>query len=170
MPKILADILIMPRAAQLIFLASTGALAFAFVMQFEFGVEPCILCLWQRVPFGAALVLALTALLWKPYGRHTRIFLALCAAVFFINTGLALFHTGVERHWWLGTSGCAITPLHGAAPEDLRAQLLRTVVARCDEISWVFLGLSMANWNIPFSLGLTLFSTGAALNRNARGR
>src|SRR5579862_1950674 len=114
----------MPHAALLIFAASVAALAFAFAMQFGFGVEPCILCLWQRVPFGVVVALSPALLLWKPYGRHTRILLALCAAAFFINSGLSVFHTGVEQHWWLGTSGCAITPLHGTAVEDLRQQLL----------------------------------------------
>ena len=76
--------------------------------------------------------------------------------------GLAVFHTGVEQHWWLGTSGCAIQPLRGKTPQDLRAALLHTVSARCDEVTWTFLGLSMANWNVPLSLGLALFAGLAA--------
>ncbi len=151
-------ILNMPRAAALVFAASVGALLFAFVMQYGFDVEPCVLCLWQRVPFALAAALALAAFLWRPYEGHTRIMLGVIAAVFVLGAALAIFHTGVELHWWLGTSGCAITPLHGAAPEDLRTELLHTVVARCDQISWTFLGLSMANWNVPFSLGLAGFS------------
>lgn len=165
------NLLAMPMAGWLIFAAALGALSFAFVMQYGFNVHPCILCLWQRVPFGIAAMLALTAVLSHPYGRRAQIVLFLCAVVFFIGSGLALFHTGVELHWWLGTRGCAIQPLHGSTPEDLRMELLHTVVARCDQISWTFLGFSMANWNLPFSLSLAAFSilAGRRLRPSASG-
>jgi disulfide bond formation protein DsbB len=158
MPEILSDLLTLPKSAWLLFAVSTGALAFAFVMQFGFDVEPCILCLWQRVPFAVAAAFTLATALWKPYGKQTQVLLGLSALAYAINSGLAIFHTGVERHWWLGTSGCSIHPLDAGSIADLREQLLHTVVARCDQISWTFLGLSMANWNIPFSLALTLFA------------
>ncbi|MFY9287251.1 MAG: disulfide bond formation protein B [Alphaproteobacteria bacterium] len=152
----------MPKAAWLIFAASVGALAFVFISQYVFGYEPCVLCIWQRVPYGLAAVLSLIAVVRKPYGFYTQILMLLCASLFVLSAGLALFHTGVELHWWLGTSGCAVEPLSGASVDDVRTALLKTPVARCDQISWTFLGFSMANWNIPFSLGLAGLSVSAA--------
>lgn len=157
-------ILTMPMAGGLILSAALGSLAFAFVMQYGFDIRPCVLCLWQRVPFGLTAMLALTAILFRPYGPRTRILLFVCAFIFLIGFCLALFHTGVELHWWLGTTGCAIKPLHGSTPADLRAELLSTDIVRCDRISWTLLGLSMANWNVPFSLGLAGFSSLAAFH------
>jgi disulfide bond formation protein DsbB len=151
----------LPNAARIILAASALSLIFAFVMQYGFKYQPCILCLWQRVPYAAAIIFSALAL--TPNLRHyTPVLLALCALVFFTGFGLAIFHTGVERHWWLGTSGCSITPLHGGTAEDFRTQLLHMAVARCDEISWKFLGLSMANYNVPWSFILGLFSLCAA--------
>jgi disulfide bond formation protein DsbB len=157
--------LAMPKSALALMAASALGLIFAFVMQYGFHYEPCILCLWQRVPYVAVFVFAGLALIpsLRPYAH---VLLGLCAIAFMIGAGLALFHTGVERHWWLGTSGCAITPLSGASVEDLRTQLLHTVVARCDEISWTLLGFSMANYNMALSLLLAAFGFGAA--RKAR--
>jgi disulfide bond formation protein DsbB len=151
----------MPKAGRIILAASIFSLAFAFVMQYGFDYQPCILCLWQRVPFAAAIVFSALALV-PNLRKHAPILLGLCALAFFIGFGLSIFHTGVERHWWLGTSGCAITPLNGATVEDFRTQLLHIVVARCDQISWKFLGLSMANYNVIWSLLLGLFSLCAA--------
>ena len=156
---------IMPRSALLILAGAVIALGFAFVMQYGFDLHPCVLCLWQRVPFGAVIVLAALASI-PALRRHAPVLLALCALAYLAGTGLAVFHTGVERHWWLGTSGCSITPLAGSSAEDLRTQLLHTVVARCDEIAWTFLGLSMANYNIVYSLVLALFSICAARKAN----
>jgi disulfide bond formation protein DsbB len=163
MPKIIFDILTMPKTAWLIFAAAVGALLFVFTMQYGFDVRPCVLCLWQRAPFAVAGGAALIACLWRPYKTQTHILLLICAAAFAVGAGLAIFHTGVELHWWLGTSGCAIQPLNAASVEDLRTALLHTVVARCDQISWTFLGLSMANWNVPLSTGLAGFSFLAAM-------
>ena len=151
----------MPRAAWALLAAAIAELGFALVMQYGFGYEPCVLCLWQRVPYGAAIAFAALASL-PPCHPYARQLLGLCGIVFLAGAGLALFHTGVERHWWLGTSGCAVVPLNASSVEDLRTKLLQMTVARCDEISWRFLGLSMANWNIPDSLLLAGFSFYAA--------
>jgi len=152
----------MPKAAVVILAISAAVLTFVFIMQFGFGYDPCILCWWERLPYTTVILLSVIAFFWKPYGKQTQILLIFCAIVFFASACLAFFHTGVEQHWWLGTSGCRITPMHGVSVEDLRTQLLHTVMAHCDEISWTFLGLSMANWNVPASLIFALFSFAAA--------
>ncbi|MDR3450899.1 MAG: disulfide bond formation protein B [Alphaproteobacteria bacterium] len=158
----MSEILSMPRAAQMILAASLLALAFALTLQYGFGVQPCVLCLWQRAPYGAAAGAALLAWLWRP-GPHVAAFLLFsCAACFLTGFGLAIFHSGVELHWWLGTSGCSIHPLNGASADDLRNELLQTLPARCDQITWTLAGLSMANLNIGLSLLLAFFSTAAA--------
>jgi len=162
MPKKLTEFFKMPKAALVIGSISAFALLFAFTLQYGFDVQPCILCLWQRVPFGLVMALSLAGYFMHPYGRQTQIIFVLCSVIFLVGAGLAFFHTGVELHWWLGTKGCSIQPLSGTSVEDLRTQLLHTVVAHCDQISWTFLGLSMANWNVPFSLGLAAFSLKAA--------
>jgi disulfide bond formation protein DsbB len=152
-------ILTMPLAAKLILAACFAALGFVLVMQYGFLYQPCILCLWQRAPYGLASFLSLVALLWRPFGKQSAILLFLCAALFVCGFGLAVFHSGVELHWWVGTSSCSIQPLHGASPEDLRQALLHTVTARCDEVVWTLFGLSMANYNIALSLLLAFYAT-----------
>jgi disulfide bond formation protein DsbB len=154
--------LTMPLAAQILLGSCLGALIFALIMQFGFGYQPCVLCMWQRGPYIGIALLSWLAWVLRPYGRQTAFLLVLCTACALAGMGLAIFHSGVELHWWLGTSGCAVTPLNGASPDDLRAALLHTVEARCDEISWSLFGLSMANYNIAASLALAFFSTAAA--------
>jgi disulfide bond formation protein DsbB len=156
--KILQSCVLGPRAAQLIFAASVGSILFALIMQYGFDKQPCILCLWQRVPFVLAAMLMALSLWLKPNAQWTSIVFYACGGLFLINTGLAFFHTGVEQHWWAGTSGCAITPLNAQSIEDLRTAILNTVTAHCDEVNFRILGYSMANWNVPFSFGLAVFS------------
>jgi disulfide bond formation protein DsbB len=153
--------LTMPLAAKLLLGFNIGALLFALIMQFGFGLHPCVLCLWQRAPYATAGFLAFFAWMWKPYGRQTVFLLGLCAFAYLAGLGLAIFHSGVELHWWLGTSGCAVQPLNGATADDLRETLLHTVTPRCDQIAWTIFGLSMANLNIGLSLALAFFAAAA---------
>ncbi len=147
----------------LIVLASVGVLIFALTLQYGFDVQPCVLCLWQRVPFVLTTILMLVALATQAHARLLPILFYICAALFAINSGLASFHTGVEQHWWGGTAGCRITPMNAKNIEDLRTAILNTVTAHCDEVNFRILGYSMANWNIPFSFGLAGFSVAAGV-------
>jgi len=159
------DIVQMPKAAILLFAASAASMILAFIVEYGFHHEPCELCLLQRVPFVLVILMAGLACL-RPMRPYAWILLGLCGLALLTGSGVAIFHTGVERHWWLGTSGCTIRPLHGSSVEDLRTELLHMAVARCDQISVTFLGLTMANYNVPFSLALALFAFAAA--RRAR--
>ncbi len=152
----------MPTAALVVAGASLIALASAYMAQYGFNLLPCVLCLWQRVPFGLAALVAIVAVVWRPRSLHSRVVMGLCALIFLSGTTLAVFHSGVERHWWQGTSGCSAEALHGGSPEDLREQLLKTNVVRCDHIAWSFLGFSMANLNVFYSFALTMFTAAAA--------
>jgi len=152
----------LPLVAKLLLAVNLGALLFALLMQFGLDLQPCVLCLWQRVPFSAAAFLTLLIWAWKPYRHQTVILLILCALTYLFGLGLAVFHSGVELHWWMGTSGCAVEPLQGATATDLREALLQKVAPRCDEITWSIFGLSMANLNIALSLALAFASAAAA--------
>ncbi len=125
-------------------------------MQFGFNVPPCILCIWQRVPYASAAVLCALALLWKPYGRKTVLLLSLCSLVYLAGSGIAFFHSGVERHWWKGTDDCSADNLKGLSAEELRQAILAADEPRCDVIPWSLFGLSMANYNTMGLLGLSL--------------
>ena len=149
----------------LILLASVGALAAAFTAQYGFGLRPCVLCLYQRLPYGLAAVLALAGLVGPLAGRGRPVLLALCGLAFAVNTGIAVFHVGVEQHWWAGLAACTGggQPMAGSV-EDLKAMLAGPPPPRCDQIPWSLFGISMAGYNIPASLVLAGFAAWAAAN------
>ena len=128
---------------------SVALLAGAFFFQ-AIGYPPCTMCLWQRWPHAAAIAVMLLALVlpgrWLPLAGA----LAMAATV-----AIGLYHTGVERDWWEGPSSCtgAGAGLGGLSGTDLLA-LDGPVLVMCDEVSWQFLTLSMASWNMLLSLGL----------------
>jgi len=144
-----------PRTSALFLMAaSAGSLLAAFFFQYVVGLQPCILCIWQRWPYAAVIALTILALTVAARAAKLRAaLLALCGVVFLIGGGIAVFHVGVEQHWWTGTPGCGVTATADSI-EALRAQIMAAPVVRCDQVAWSLFGISMAGYNILISLVL----------------
>jgi disulfide bond formation protein DsbB len=144
-----------PRTSALFLLiASAGSLLAAFFFQYVVGLQPCVLCIWQRWPYAAVIVLTilvLTAAARTPKLRAA--LLALCGVALLFGGGVAVFHVGVEQHWWTGTPGCGV-PATANSIDALRAQIMAAPVVRCDQVAWSLFGISMAGYNILISLAL----------------
>lgn len=141
---------------------SAALLAGAFAFQHLGGLAPCKMCLWQRWPHAAAVLIGLAALAIP--GRLLTV-MGACAAL--TTAGIGLYHTGVERGWWQGPTTCTAGPIGGLSSEDLLNQILAAPIVRCDEVAWSLAGLSMASWNAVLSLALALIWL-AATTRSAR--
>lgn len=142
---------------------AVAALATAYVAQYKYDLEPCVLCLWQRVPYAAVIVLAAAALAVGdgPGGsRRTALLVGLGGLAFLAGGGIAFYHVGVEQHWWASVTGCSGAPPTAMSIDDLRAALAAPPPKACDAIDWTFAGLSMATWNAVLS---PLFAAAAAM-------
>lgn len=114
------------------------------------GYIPCALCLQERQPYYASVAIALLALVAVARGapvRVTRGLLLLIGLAMLWSLGLAVYHSGVEWHFWAGPSGCA-----SAGGADLGGDLLATIdhikPPACDQAAGRFLGISFAGWNV----------------------
>lgn len=155
-------------APLLVALASAAILGSALASQYFGGLQPCELCIWQRWPYVATILLGLVAAALS--GAARRVLLVLAGLVFLAGAAVAAFHVGVEQHWWQGLASCGGNLPRAQTVEELRAALLAQPVVRCDEIAWTFLGISMAGWNFLLSLGLAALSFAAALSKPAGRR
>lgn len=138
-------------------LVSVTALAIAFTSEALLGLEPCPLCIMQRWPYAIAALLGVLGLALQ--SRHGHILgscLVACAAAFFVNTGIAFYHTGVEQHWWISAvEGCAV-PHFSDEPQSILQNIMSAPTGRCDEIPWAdpVFGFSMANYNVVLCFAL----------------
>jgi len=129
---------------------SAALLAGAYLFQ-ALGYPPCAMCLWQRWPHAAAIVIGLLAMRIK--GPLMPALGALAAAT---TAGIGLYHTGVERDWWEGPRSCTgLGSLEGLSGADLLTVTGPRIVL-CDQVSWELLSLSMASWNAVASFGLMI--------------
>ncbi len=131
-------------------LGSVGLLGGAFAFQHIGGLFPCQLCLWQRWPHAAAILIGVIALATGWRG------LAWAGALAALATaGIGGFHVGVEQGWWEGLATCTAGSISGISTADLLNPAAPiSAPVRCDAIAWEMLGISMAGWNMILSLVL----------------
>ncbi len=147
--------------AILVLAGSIAALAIALASQYIGGLLPCQLCIWQRWGYGAAILLAIIALLLPP--RLRGIGAALASLGLLGTAAIALFHTGVEYHWWQGLASCTGNLDTSQSLSALQQQLLATPVIPCDRPAWTMFGISMAGYDFLYAAALGLFCLFAAL-------
>jgi disulfide bond formation protein DsbB len=133
---------------------SAALLAGALAFQYIGGLAPCHLCMLQRYPHVAAILFGCLALL-VPKGLLSRLLPLAAAAGTLTSAAYGAYHTGVERHWWLGPNTCTAGAISHLSTKDLLAQIQAAPLVQCDQVAWSMFTLSMASWNMLASLLLT---------------
>ena len=156
------DFLNAPLAAAGSIIAAVGVLTIAGALFFQYvvGLVPCPLCLDQRVPYYAAIPLALGLVFLARDARRAtlaRLLLLVIAAILAYGAALGLYHAGIEWGWWPGPATCSGASLPGGGG-SLLSQMQGTRVVPCDKVQWSFLGLSLAGYNVLIAGALALFA------------
>lgn len=140
----------------LLFLFTVGLMAFGYYLQYVVGLEPCPLCMTQRVFIVASgLVCLLGALFGAGAGmRRTAGVLVpiLCVA----GSGFA------GRHLWLQSLPADQVPACGPSidylldnfPLSEALEILLRGNGNCAEVDWTLLGLSIPGWTLLAFIGI----------------
>ena len=129
---------------------SAALLLGAFGFQYIGGLAPCTFCLWQRWPHAFAVLLGLLSLKFHHAGIA-----ALGALSALTSAAIGLFHTGVELKLWAGLQSCSGNlDVSDLTAEQALQAIMTSNVAKCDEVAWSLMGLSMASWNAILSFAL----------------
>ncbi len=140
-------------------LFSFSALSAALIGQYGFGLHPCDLCIYQRIPYALIIVVGLTGIFIKS-PRRRYIFLIICAILFLADAGIAGYHTGVEQGIFKGPSACSSNSSGEKTLEELRAEIMNAPLVSCSQAMVYIFGLSMAAWNMIAAL---IASTGTTI-------
>ncbi|WP_215776398.1 MULTISPECIES: disulfide bond formation protein B [unclassified Paludibacterium] len=146
----------------LISAACAGAMGFAFYAQYVMGLEPCPLCMLQRVGVVSAGVLALLAGLVNPREWGFRVWSGLVVLASLAGGAVS------ARQLWLQSLPADQVPQCGPGLDYLLQTLpfthaLEKVLmgsGECAVVDWRFLGMAMPFWVLVFFvlvIGFTLF-------------
>jgi len=138
------------------FAVCAALLAYAYYVQYALRIEPCPLCIFQRIGVAVlGLVLLLAGLqLPRRFGAH--VYSALIAVASLATAGLA------SRHLWIQHMPEGTVAACGASLQFLLKIFSVTEVitkvltgsGECHQINWSMLGLSMPAWVLLAAVGL----------------
>ncbi len=120
----------------------------ALTGQYGFGLHPCDLCIYQRIPYAAIIAIGLIGGLLLKSKRLQYIILIICGLLFLGDAVIAGYHTGVEQGIFTGPSACSSNSSGEKTLEQIRAEILNAPLVTCAQAMVYVLGLSMAAWNM----------------------
>lgn len=153
------------------FLFCAGLLATAIYFQFVGGLEPCPLCISQRIMVLVVSLVLLAAVLHNP--RSAKGVRAWSVAGFLT----ALLGASVSaRHVWLQhlppeevpACGPGIEYMFQHLPLSATFRAMLTGTGECAKVDWTLLGLSMPAWVLLCFLGLAVFALAQWWNTSPR--
>ena len=128
---------------------SVFALITAYFIQYILNHEPCNLCLIERIPYFAAIILISLIFILNKFEK----IISLIVGLFFIfGAAVSFYHFGIEQGFFSESLVCDLGNSNKAtSARDLLKQLEENTVS-CKDVTFRILGLSLATFNTIISI------------------
>jgi disulfide bond formation protein DsbB len=130
------------------FLICAGLIAYALHAQFDLGLDPCPLCIFQRIGIAALGVVFLIAALHNPRRSGARVYAVLIAIAALATMAVAARQVYIQ-HLPPGAIPSCGAPLSMMLKFMPLTTVIRKVLSgsgECGVVNWTFLGLAMPAW------------------------
>ena len=128
------------------------SLSIAYFVQYVLGHKPCNLCIIERIPYIAAIILISLIFILN---RYQKIISSLILIFFIFGAVVSFYHFGIEQGFFSESLVCDLGNSQPLNKEDLLNQLKKTEIVSCKDVTFRFLGLSLATINTVISLILS---------------
>ena len=140
----------------LILLFSIFSLMAAYFIQYVLKHQPCNLCLIERIPYFFSIIIISFCLLTKKFEKISLIFLSL---IFFSAALIAFYHFGIEQGFIRESLVCDLNIESNNLSKEALLNQLKTLSVSCKDVTFKIFGLSLATFNIFFTLILGVIIT-----------
>ena len=127
-------------------------LSIAYFIQYVLGHKPCNLCIIERIPYIAAIILISLIFILN---RYQKIISSLILIFFIFGAVVSFYHFGIEQGFFSESLVCDLGNSQPLNKEELLNQLKKTEIVSCKDVTFRFLGLSLATINTVISLILS---------------
>ena len=128
------------------------SLSIAYFIQYVLGHKPCNLCIIERIPYIAAIILISLIFILN---RYQKIISSIILIFFIFGAVVSFYHFGIEQGFFSESLVCDLGNSQPLNKEDLLNQLKKTEIVSCKDVTFRFLGLSLATINTVISLILS---------------
>ena len=128
---------------------SIFSLITAYFIEYILGHKPCNLCLIERIPYLASIILISLIFILNKYEKT----ISLIVGLFFVFGAIVSFyHFGIEQGFFDESLMCNLVNNGGTlSSEDLLKELKKNTVS-CKDVTFALFGLSLATFNTIISL------------------
>ena len=139
----------------LILIFSIFSLGVAYFVQYILEHKPCNLCVIERLPYISSIIIILLVLILKKFEKFIIFLLAL---TFVSATLISFYHFGIEQGFFKESLVCnSSNEINNLTKENLLKELQKKTIS-CKDVSFTFLGLSLAAINTIISLILSVIT------------
>jgi disulfide bond formation protein DsbB len=138
---------------QLIFLISLFALFFAYFIEYVLGHQPCNLCLIERIPYLAALIILILNFKFNHLEKYLIFLLIL---VFLASTLISLYHLGIEQGFITESLVCNLQNGSEVLSKEEILKQLQQKNTSCKDVTFKIFGFSLTTFNIIISTLITI--------------
>ena len=128
------------------------SLSIAYFIQYVLGHKPCNLCIIERIPYIAAIILISLIFILN---RYQKIISSLILIFFIFGAVVSFYHFGIEQGFFSESLICELTNSEALNKEELLNQLKKAEIISCKDVTFRFLGLSLATINTIISIILS---------------
>ena len=128
------------------------SLSTAYFIQYVLGHKPCNLCIIERIPYIAAIILISLIFILN---RYQKIISSLILILFIFGAVVSFYHFGIEQGFFSESLVCDLGNSQPINKEELLNQLKKAEIVSCKDVTFRFLGFSLATINTIISIILS---------------
>ncbi len=132
-----------------------GAVYIEYILQ----EKPCKLCLYQRIPYLAAIFISFFGYNFN----KNLLWLYLLLIIFIVSIFLSGYHSGIENNIFNEYSGCSVDNLNLTNKTEL-LNSLKNSLPNCKDVNFRIFGLSLATLNFIISIIITVLIVNKIIN------
>lgn len=128
------------------------SLSIAYFIQYVLGHKPCNLCLIERIPYIASVILISLIFIITKFEKIISIIILL---FFIFGAIVSFYHFGIEQGFFNESLVCDLGNNANLSKEQLLKQLKNSSIVSCKDVTFRVLGFSLATINTIISIILS---------------
>jgi len=126
----------------IIFAISLFSLTAALYVEYILGFKPCILCIYQRIPYGIAILISLCAFSTD----NIKMLLVILALTFMASALISGYHVSIEKGLIEPIFSCTGNNINSLEKDEI-LKSLNDIQPDCKDIDFSLFGISLATLN-----------------------
>ena len=130
---------------------SIFSILFALYIEHVLSIQPCKLCLYQRIPYIFSIIICFFGIFFP----NNKVFIYLLIIIFMGSIIISGYHVGIENNIFSEFSGCTNQNINTIDKSELLRNL-NNFLPNCKDVNFKIFGLSLATINFLLSIALTV--------------